>query len=354
MGFAVLHIEKVTTGANSLGAHIDRSPGYTYTYKNADPARLQENNHLTCGGFNKMKLGEAIDLRIKTAYTGKKAIRKDAVKAMSMVLTGSHEEMKKIAGDGKTRNAWLNANIKFIKEEFGEDNVVRFTLHMDEKTPHIHAVVVPITKDGRLSAKELMGDKTAMSERQTRYADQMQPFGLERGIVGSKAIHNSEGWYLGQQKKEQEAVLSQIPEFTLLDRVNPTRYINRLTEGLKLAVVQKKNAEMIAHSRTQTLRTVNGLAELNKKTAEQDLQRIKNELTENKNQLRTMSKVVLDPRLLSPEEESYVSALKKSYKEVVEQNKLNQDLEGEKKSEIETERKREESQQEHKSRGFRW
>ncbi|RYX79605.1 hypothetical protein EON70_01045 [bacterium] len=150
MGFAVLHIEKVTTGANSLGAHIDRSPGHTYTYKNADPARLQENNHLTCGGFNKMKLGEAIDLRIKTAYTGKKAIRKDAVKGMSMVLTGSHEEMKKIFSDGKTKNAWLNANIKFIKEEFGEDNVVRFTLHMDEKTPHIHAVVVPLTKDGRL------------------------------------------------------------------------------------------------------------------------------------------------------------------------------------------------------------
>ena len=79
MGFAVFHIEKVTTGASSLGAHIDRSPGHEYTYKNADPARLQENNHLTCGSFNKMKLGEAIDLRIKTAYTGKKAIRKDAV-----------------------------------------------------------------------------------------------------------------------------------------------------------------------------------------------------------------------------------------------------------------------------------
>lgn len=343
MGFAVLHIEKVTTGANSLGAHIDRSPGYTYTYKNADPARLQENNHLTCGGFNKMKLGEAIDLRIKTAYTSKKAIRKDAVKGMSMVLTGSHEEMKKIAGDGKTRNAWLNANIRFIKEEFGEDNVVRFTLHMDEKTPHIHAVVVPLTKDGRLSAKELMGDKTAMSERQTRYADQMQSFGLERGIVGSKAIHNSEGWYLGQQKKEQEAVLSHIPEFTLLDRVNPTRYINKLTEGLKLAVVQKKNAEMIAHSRTQNLKTVNGLVEVNKKIAEQDLRKVNQVLAKRESQFEAMTKVAFNMKL-SPEEEKYISALREKI-EMLKQNKL--------KNEFGSEQKQEENQQIQKNRSFK-
>ena len=343
MGFAVLHIEKVTTGANSLGAHIDRSPGHTYTYKNADPARLQENNHLTCGGFNKMKLGEAIDLRIKTAYTGKKAIRKDAVKGMSIVLTGSHDEMKKIASDGKTRNAWLNANIKFVKEEFGEDNVVRFTLHMDEKTPHIHAVIVPLTKDGRLSAKELMGDKIAMSERQTRYADQMQPFGLERGVVGSKAIHNSEGWYLGQQKKEQEAVLSHIPEFTFLDRVNPTKYINKLTEGLKLAVVQKKNAEMIAHSRTQNLKTVNGLVEVNKKIAEEDLRKVNQVLAKRELQFEVMTKVAFNMKL-SPEEESYFLAVKKGF-ENLKESKL--------KSELRNEQKQEENQQVQKNRSFK-
>lgn len=325
MGFAVFHIEKVTTGASSLGAHIDRSPGHEYTYKNADPTRLQENNHLTCGSFNKMKLGEAIDLRIKTAYTGKKAIRKDAVKAMSMVFSGSHDEMKKIFSDEKTGNAWLNANIKFVKEEFGGDNVVRFTLHMDEKTPHIHAVVVPLTKDGRLSAKELMGDKIAMSERQTRYADQMQLFGLERGIVGSKAIHNSEGWYLGQQKKEQEAILSHIPEFTLLDRVNPTKYINKLTEGLKLAVVQKKNAEMIAHSRTQNLKTVNALIEINNKVANQDIQKIKQDLAQSRLQFKATAKVVLNVKL-SPEEEQYVSSLKKEHEKSIQETQIKRDL----------------------------
>lgn len=325
MGFAVFHIEKVTTGASSLGAHIDRSPGQEYTYKNADPNLLQKNVHFTCANFNEMKLNEAINLRIKEGYTGGKAIRKDAVKGMSMVFTGSHEEMNKIFSQSQTRNAWIDANIKFVKEEFGVKNIVRFTLHLDEKTPHIHAVVVPLTKDGRLSAKEIMGDKSGMSERQTRYADQMKPFGLERGIVGSKAIHNSEGWYLGQQKKEQEAILSQIPPLTFLDRVNPTNYINKLTEGLKLAVKQKKDAEMIAHSRTENLKVVNGLLGINKKVAEKDLQKAKEDLAVSQFAFKTMTKVAFN-KSLSPEEESYVSALKKGFERASQEKEIKNDL----------------------------
>jgi len=325
MGFAVFHIEKITTGASSLGAHIDRSLGQEYTYKNADPEKLRENVHLTCGKFNTMKLNEAIDLRIKTTYTGTKAIRKDAVKGMSIVLTGSHDQMKNIFSNENSRNAWLNENIKFIKEEFGGENVVRFTLHMDEKTPHVHAVVVPLTKDGRLSAKEVMGDKTAMSERQTRYADKMKPFGLERGIIGSKAIHNSEGWYLGQQKKEQEAILSQIPPLTFLDKISPANYIKKLTEGLKLAVKQKKDAEMIARSRTENLKVVNGLLEINKKAADKDLQKAKQDLAQSQLQFKATVKAVLNVKL-SPEEQTYVSSLKKEYEKTSQEAQIKNDL----------------------------
>lgn len=312
MGYAVFHIEKVTTGASSLGAHIDRSPGQEYTYKNADPERLKDNVQIACGSFNSMKLNEAIDHRITAAYKGTKSIRKDAVKAMSMVLTGSHDEMKKIFSNENTKNAWLNANIKFVKEEFGGNNVVRFTLHMDEKTPHIHAVVVPITKDGRLSAKEIMGDKTVMSERQTRYADQMKAFGLERGIVGSKSIHNSEGWYLGHQKREQEAVLSQIPAFTFLDRLNPTNYINKLTEGLKLAVKQKKDAQILAQSRDKHLTIVRESGEISTKLAEKEIRKVKENLQYATKSFQVLLKETLK-KDLSPEEQKFAVDIKAEY-----------------------------------------
>lgn len=257
MGFAVFHMEKVSSGGKSLGAHIDREKGKEHTYKNADPSLKGENMHFNTE-FSKMDLGEGINQRIKEGYSGKKAIRKDAVKAISMVFTGSHPDMKSIFDNKTKKDQWLEANIDFVKKEFGNDNIIRFTVHLDEKTPHIHAVVVPLTEDGRLSAKEIMGNREEMSARQTRYAQQMQPFGLERGVIGSKAVHNSEGWYLGQQKKEQEAILSKMPEFTVMDRINPSRYIENVLNGFKTIGKSKRDTELELSRRNQQLKTVTG------------------------------------------------------------------------------------------------
>lgn len=259
MGYCVMHIEKVTSGAGSLGAHIDRVPGKEYTYKNADPERLHLNERLE-NKYSHLNLSEGINQRIEEGYKGKKAVRKDAVIGLSIVLTGSHDEMTEIFKDHAKAEKWVNANLKFLENEFQLQNIIRFNLHLDEKTPHIHAVIVPLTPDGRLSAKEIMGNKLAMSERQTRYSENMQPFNLERGVVGSKAIHNSEGWYLGQQKKEQEAVLKAMPAFTLKDRINPDNFIQSVGERLKTTsklIVDTKLEADRANSRNIALQNEN-------------------------------------------------------------------------------------------------
>ena len=67
-----------------------------------------------------------------------------------------------------------------MKKEYGEKKHRSFSVHRDEKTMHIHAVTVPLTSDGRLSAKEVLGGRKEMSERQDRYAAQMKSFGLEK------------------------------------------------------------------------------------------------------------------------------------------------------------------------------
>ena len=58
-------------------------------------------------------------------------------------MTGSHEQMKKIENNPQARKAWINSNLEFMKKEYGEKNIVRFSVHRDEKTMHIHAVTVP-------------------------------------------------------------------------------------------------------------------------------------------------------------------------------------------------------------------
>lgn len=206
MGFAVLHIEKGTAGkAGGLGSHIDR----TKKVPNADPA-LSEKNFYIRTDFEKglvylttnreiKTLQERINRRIQEGYKGKTAIRKDAVTHLNIVLTGSHKEMKAIEGDAEKLRNWAYLNYAFVAERFGYKNIVEFSCHCDERTPHVHCVVVPLTKDGRLSAKDVMGDRRKMSELQDSYGKLMQnKFGLQRGIKGSTATHDSVREYYGR------------------------------------------------------------------------------------------------------------------------------------------------------------
>ena len=53
---------------------------------------------------------------------------------------------------------WIKANLSWLKDTFGEENLVSCVLHMDEKTPHLHATIIPIVTTER-KRKEWEGDK---------------------------------------------------------------------------------------------------------------------------------------------------------------------------------------------------
>lgn len=324
MGFAVFHIEKIKASGNSLGAHIDRKEGQEHTYRNADPERRKDNRYYDVSEFSKVPLKEALEGRISQGYTMGKAIRKDAVKGLSIVLTGSHEDMKRITATPEGKKAWVDKNYSFLVKEFGKENIVRLVLHMDEKTPHLHAVVVPL-KEGKLTAKLVMGDRLAMSDRQTRYAQAMEKFELKRGIVGSKAIHNGEGWYLGQQQKAQEAVLGDLPAFGVLDRLNPGPYVQKLTAGLKLATRKMTDAELLAGSRDRRL--IEMRHAYNTQTAKlQEALKIRNDqLQQLDGALRLMMHEKLN-RTLSPQEEQTLALIEKTFLEQEQQQKQKNDL----------------------------
>src|SRR5699024_12289163 len=72
---------------------------------------------------------------------------------------------------------------EFLEQEYGKDSLLYATVHMDEKTPHMHYGFVPITDDGRLSAKEVVGNKKALTAYQDRFNEHVKQRGydLERG-----------------------------------------------------------------------------------------------------------------------------------------------------------------------------
>ena len=250
--FAVLHISKYKQ-LGPIGKHIDRE--YVSTNVDRKKSGFNEELTLTLGSYidhSKTHLKEelaayahdslprAVERRIEQGYTKHKAIRKDAVKALGIILTGSHERMKQIEADQTLFTAWKKRNYEFCCREFGKDNIVRFTLHRDEKTPHFHCVVVPITKEGGLAARQFIGTPAKLRAYQDRYAKEMATFGLARGIP--KEITHRTHITTKQYYRKVNALAQKAEQIT--------KDIH-LKNVLQLNSVRKKTTEYVAQLQVQ-------------------------------------------------------------------------------------------------------
>lgn len=110
--------------------------------KNIDPTRTHLNRELVEFPDGVRNRTAAIRHRLDTAGLIRK-IGKNQVQAIRIVLSGTHEDMARVEGEGKL-DEWCADNVKWLRETYGADNLVSAVLHMDEETPHIHATIVPI------------------------------------------------------------------------------------------------------------------------------------------------------------------------------------------------------------------
>lgn len=243
--YAVLHIEKGKGSGGALGHHIDRTEGKEYSYRHSDPELKHLNSHIKLNAYCSMPLQDAIKARIKEGYTSKRKINDNAVTHLKIVLTGSHERMKELEENGQGLKEWAIENKKFLEEKYGAENIVRFTLHRDERTPHLHAVIVPLTADGRLSAFEVLGNKTKMKALQNDYAKAMAPFGLERGIENTGIKHeDAKAYYSRMEKANDIANKTEINVSKNLLGGYKSESVEELKESvksLKLALEAKKS-----------------------------------------------------------------------------------------------------------------
>lgn len=217
MGYVVLHMSKAKGNDSRMTAHIERA----VEPKNADKSRTHLNKELIEFPDGVDNRTQAILHRIETAGI-KRKITKDQVRVIRINLSGTHEDMKRIEAEGRL-DEWCKDTVDYLKKEFGEKNVVSAVLHIDEKTPHIHASVVPIVTGQRRKAKEgsknkstvrLCADdimtKTKMVEYQDTYAEKMSKYRLERGIKGSEARHISTGEYYRDIFEKAETVKEEV------------------------------------------------------------------------------------------------------------------------------------------------
>lgn len=184
-----------------------------FSRANVNPDLTQYNEQLV--PFPHTNLLEAMDTAIAERVTG--IVRRTSVKIISYIVSADEDFFTPAEGaeldasgrwDKKKLHDWKTASMEFLREKYGAENVLSATLHLDEKTPHIHVAIVPITPDGRLSAFDWLGSPKKCRDIQTEYDRAVGHLGLQRGLKGSVATHKTVRRFYAELEKK----LENIPE----------------------------------------------------------------------------------------------------------------------------------------------
>jgi hypothetical protein len=182
MAFAIARMAKQKGGSvGSSSLHNGRGRDTP----NADPSREKDNRVLL---GDERSVPERVR-EIIAEHGGKP--RSDSVEAVEILVTASPEwwrddhdgiDLKKVDQFSERTRVFLS------KRENG-GICVRITLHMDEHSPHAHAIMVPIDPNGKLNCKHYFGTREKLSKWQDRFANEVKDLGLERGVRDSRARH---------------------------------------------------------------------------------------------------------------------------------------------------------------------
>lgn len=191
MAYVILRFAKHKGGASkALSAHHERTKEVYASNPDIDKSRIAQNYHLVTPRWS---YEQEIKHRIQMAGC---RVRRDSVKFVDTLVTVSPEFAE--AHEAEMLEYFTRA-FDFLKERVGKENIISAVVHMDEKTPHLHLCFVPLTKDGRLSAKEILGNKKNMIRWQDDfYACMAERWPeLERGTpaVETKRKHLTPQWY---------------------------------------------------------------------------------------------------------------------------------------------------------------
>jgi len=213
--YGILRFKKYKGPAISpIEAHNERTKEQYASNPDIDTNRSRYNLHLV---QPQGRYREEADRMITAAHC---RVRKDSVRVVEALVTASPE----FFNDKTNREikAYFAYALKFLEGRQCPDTFLSAVVHMDEKTPHLHLCFVPLTADGRLSAKEIIGNRKNLVKWQDEFWQHMvkQYPELERGESASQTGREhipprifKEMTQLTKQKEQLDALLVGINPF---------------------------------------------------------------------------------------------------------------------------------------------
>ena len=220
------------------------------------------------------------DIQAEIDQAGAKT-RSNSVVALDAIYTASGEFFK--GKSNEENDQFFRDCLQFHQRKFG--HVISAVIHYDETTPHLHILSVPLTQDGRLSAREIIGNRANLSRMQTEFFEQVgKEHGLERGIQMDGQEKKKR--ITAQEHKLREVTAEKQKQLEELDAIKHSKQSAR-----ERATRAKEQAEQ-QQAENSRLRTIEGqirdrmeqeqataeqLTELNQK-ARQELEQTKKNL----------------------------------------------------------------------------
>lgn len=221
--------------SNELFERKAKNPDHNY-----DRSRTALNFQVGPGGVitavdKSRRIGDKVEKIIKEHLRPDARVTAISNRAVMVVFGGNRERMREMAfgsqdfHEHEETNShlirqpeierWAKDVYGFVCREFGEENIASFIVHLDETGPHAHCVFVPLTADGRLCSKEILGGKNKIEAQQhmrdlhTRLAEVNRKYGLDRGddIQVTGARHRSTAEYnrdLHRENAKLETLIS--------------------------------------------------------------------------------------------------------------------------------------------------
>ena len=283
----------------NIEAHNERSKEKYASNPYVDISRSKLNFHLV---EPKQKYRAEAERQIKEAGC---RTRSDSVRVVEALVTATPEFFQ-----GKKKSeikAYFQEALTFIQQNQDPKTIISAVVHMDEKTPHMHLAFVPLTADGRLSAKEIVGNKKKLSRWQDKFWEHMVKKypDLERGESASQTGRDhipprlfKEAVHLNRMK---EQIMALMADTNLLNKKAKTEELEALL-GKYVPGVEDMRTKLKQYSRAYSeLREENARLEERLSSATEHSIRKKIEIQRKLGELEELRRTVeeLPPEILA-------------------------------------------------------
>ena len=232
MSYLVLHMDKFKKeSVRGIQSHNNRE---RQSHSNPDIDYERSSGNYELHDHAVENYAEAIQNRIDDLLLVK-AVRKDAVHMCGLIVSSDSAFFEKLSPEETRR--FFEESKAFLSDFVGKENVISAKVHLDEKTPHMHFLHVPVTSEGKLSAKTLY-TRESLKKLQTELPRHLQSrgFDVQRGVEqepGAAKKHLDTREF----KQQQEAV----------------RSLEKEAASVSNSLEQRKQEEAAAQERVQAI-----------------------------------------------------------------------------------------------------